>query len=266
MPSTLIISLSALISLLPALAIPFTRSPARDWLFWLLLAPAVIGPLGWVAVEMGGRWHTDLSGALWVTVAASMALFALISATTVAGWRMLPLLLPYLLLLGILATVLQEPATDGLLGTAPSAWTQSHILLAVFAYGLLTLSAVAALAVFLQERGLKRKRPTRLTRLLPAVAEGERLQITLLTSAEILLGLGVATGMAVTFFETGSLMSLDHKSVLSVLTFLLLGVLLFAHFRTGLRGRLATRLVLVAFLLLTLAYPGVKFVTGVLAG
>jgi ABC-type uncharacterized transport system permease subunit len=36
------------------------------------------------------------------------------------------------------------------------------------------------------------------------------------------------------------------------------------HYRSGLRGRRAARVVLVAYLLLTLAYPGVKFVTDVL--
>jgi ABC-type uncharacterized transport system permease subunit len=36
------------------------------------------------------------------------------------------------------------------------------------------------------------------------------------------------------------------------------------HWRTGLRGRRATRFVLTAYLLLTLAYPGVKFVRDVL--
>jgi ABC-type uncharacterized transport system permease subunit len=45
---------------------------------------------------------------------------------------------------------------------------------------------------------------------------------------------------------------------------LVLLVLLWAHHRTGMRGRRAARGVLLAWLLLTLAYPGVKFVTDVL--
>ena len=40
--------------------------------------------------------------------------------------------------------------------------------------------------------------------------------------------------------------------------------LLFLHYRTGLRGRATTRVVLLAYLLLTLGYPGVKFVTDIL--
>jgi ABC-type uncharacterized transport system permease subunit len=36
-----------------------------------------------------------------------------------------------------------------------------------------------------------------------------------------------------------------------------------AHFWIGIRGRRAARIVLLAYLLITLAYPGVKFVTDV---
>ena len=46
--------------------------------------------------------------------------------------------------------------------------------------------------------------------------------------------------------------------------FVLIAGLLFAHYRTGLRGRRAARLVLIAYLLVTLGYPGVKFVRDVL--
>lgn len=46
----------------------------------------------------------------------------------------------------------------------------------------------------------------------------------------------------------------------------MIGVLLAAYRFVGIRGRAAARIVLVAWLLLTLAYPGVKFVTEVLIG
>ena len=39
---------------------------------------------------------------------------------------------------------------------------------------------------------------------------------------------------------------------------------LFLHLKTGLRGRLAARLGVTAYLLVSLGYPGVKFVSGVL--
>jgi ABC-type uncharacterized transport system permease subunit len=59
-------------------------------------------------------------------------------------------------------------------------------------------------------------------------------------------------------------MEFSHKTLLSILAFAVIGLLLILHQRTGLRGQRAGRLILVAYLLLTLAYPGVKFVTDVL--
>jgi ABC-type uncharacterized transport system permease subunit len=59
-------------------------------------------------------------------------------------------------------------------------------------------------------------------------------------------------------------MRFSHKTLLTMLAFLLIAGLLVLHNRTGVRGRRAARLVLLAYLLLTLGYPGVKFVTDVL--
>jgi ABC-type uncharacterized transport system permease subunit len=70
--------------------------------------------------------------------------------------------------------------------------------------------------------------------------------------------------MAIQVSKTGSLFSLNHKTVLSLTAFIVIGCLLFAHFKYGLRGRKAARLVLLGYLLLTLGYLGVKFVTDVL--
>ena len=149
---------------------------------------------------------------------------------------------------------------------APIAWIEAHIALSVLTYGILTLAAVAGVAVFLQERAMKNKRPTRLTATLPSVVAAEIMQVRLLVAAEIVLGFGLATGMASQYLESGTLLVLSHKTLLSVVAFLLIGVLLIVHFRTGMRGRRAARYVLIAYLMVTLGYPGVKFVTDVLIG
>ena len=78
------------------------------------------------------------------------------------------------------------------------------------------------------------------------------------------LGVGILTGAAAEWFATERLAGIGHKTVFSVLAFLVIGGVLAAHRFTGLRGRRAARLVLLAWLLLTLAYPGVKLVTDLL--
>lgn len=262
-------SLTALLALMPASLLAYVRDGFRqgrgpDAAFWAVLFVAVAGPLAWSVVQLDGTWRTGLSTTLWVSITACMVLYSGLCLTTRSGWRLMPLLLPYLVLVGLFATATAEAPDPTLSASAPTVWVDLHIAVSVTTYALLTLAAVAALAAFLQERALKAKRPTALTRMLPPMADSEQLQGRLLVASEIVLGLGLATGMSVLYFEQGVLFRVDHKAVLSVATFVVIGGLLIAHAATGVRGRRAARFVLLAFLLLTLGYPGVKFVTDIL--
>lgn len=257
-------NLSALLALVPACIVGWRRQPAPDVLYWLVLAVGIAGPLAWVVVQDAGAWRPGFSTTLWVIIAASLAVFAAAAARLPQAWRLLPLLAPYLLIVGGLATIWYHAPKAALTTVAPTAWVHAHILVSVVTYGLLTVAAVAELAAFFQERALKRKRPTTLTRRLPAVADCEALAVRLLVIGEIILALGLMTGMAMQYAKSGALLTFDHKTVLTIAAFLVIGILLVAHFRSGVRGRVAARLVLVAYLLLTLGYPGVKFVTDVL--
>ncbi len=255
-------SLAAVAALLPAVVVGWLGR-ARDGLWWAAMALAVAGTGAWALAQIEDAWHAGLSVALWVTIAASTALFASLAAAAREAWRLMPLLFSYLAILGVLATVWQgapEPRVPGPYGS----WVLVHIVVSVATYALVTIAGVAGLAVALQEQALKSKRPTRLSRLLPSVAESEGLEVGLLSAAEAVLGLGVLTGIAAHYLATGRLVAFDHKTVLSLAAFAVIGSLLFAHKRVGLRGRRAARIALGAWLLLTLAYPGVKFVTSVL--
>lgn len=259
-----VLNLGAFLALLPAAAVAFRRDGGRDALLFAVLALAVLGPGLWVAGQASGPWHTGLAMSLWVTIAATMALFLALSVATRHAWQLGPLLLPYLVLLGLAALVWQHAPEQALPDAVPAGWRNAHILFGVATYGLVTIGAVAGLAVFLQERALKAKRPTMLTRLLPAVAESESLEVQLLAAAEAVLALGLASGMAAEHFLGGRLLPFDHKTLFSLAAFVVIGVLLVARRRWGIRGRRAARLALLAYLLLTLAYPGVKFVQDVL--
>lgn len=260
----LVLGLSAVIALVPAALAPLRRREHRDLVFWCVIAVAVVGPVTWVVVQLGGTWHTGFSVNLWATIAVSMLIFAGLSAANRHVWRLTPLMLPYMLLLAVAATVWSQAPERPLSAAAPTGWIQVHILTSVLTYALFTIAAVAGLGVFLQERALKAKRPSPLTRSLPSIADGESLQVRLMVAAETVLGLGMLSGMATEYLTIGALMRFEHKTLLSSLAFLVIAALLVAHYRTGMRGRRAARLVLVAYLLLTLAYPGVKFVTDVL--
>lgn len=263
MPIGLILSVSALIALVPAALLPLRSDHKRDSAFWALLAVAAAGPLGVVYVLFAPGWRTGLSSALWLTIAVSLLIFLGLASRARAAWRLVPLLLPYLILLGVLATVWQNQPERPLVEVTLSPWTELHIGLAVIANALVTICAVAGLSVFVQERALKTKRPTALTEMLPSVADSEDLQSGLMMASAIVLGCGVVSGMASQYIVDGTLFPFAHKAVLSLVAFAVIVVLLIAHRRTGVRGRRAARFVLLAYLLLFLSYFGVKFVTDV---
>lgn len=264
MPSPILFNLSALAALVPLTVAVLRQDARRDTLFWVLAAVALAGSLSWVLAQYGSGWQAGLAATLWMTVAVSLALFILVAATTREGWRLAALLLPYLILLAAIATIWSRAPAHGLSEQAPGAWVAVHITISLVTYGLLTLSAIAGFAVVLRERAMKARRRGFPTDRLPSVAGAEALQVRLLAASECVLGLGLLSGMAIQFIETGSLLVFDHKTLLTIGAFVLIGGLLLAHFRTGLRGRQAARLALVAYLLVTLGYPGVKFIRDVL--
>lgn len=267
MPVSLFHSLTALSCLVPACLLPLRSESRRDLAFWAAGGLAFLGAAVLAATLVGGGWVTGLAPTLWVSIATTMLAFGAAAVVSAQSWRVLPLLMPYLFVLGLIATVWLHALGRSLGGAdIPSGWLSLHILVGVATYALLTLAAVAALAAFLQERALKLKKPNRLTRQLPSVADAESLSNRVLMISEVVLGLGLLTGVAVEWLEHGRLIVFDHKTLLSILAFLVIGALLLARKFTGIRGRMAARAVLVAYLLLTLAYPGVKFVTDVLLG
>ena len=271
MARSLLFNVAALAALAPASLIhlrhggqPHAAGGRPDGVFWMVLAAALAGSVAQTASLLGLDWHTGFSVALWVSIATSLALFMGLSLVTAQGWRLTPLLLPYLLLLGIIATIWTQAPEQPLTAPPGADWLGVHVLISVLTYGLLTIAAVAGLAVVLQEGAIRAKRPNRLTRFLPSVADGESLLIRLLIAGEVVLGIDLITGVAAQYAGQGTFLSLDHKTLLSLLAFVVIALLLLAHWRTGIRGRQAARYLLVAYLLLSLAYPGVKFVTDVL--
>lgn len=264
-----IFSLSALASLLPVALLPIVAGEnfrGRGIVYWAALAVAVAGPLSWSYVQLTGGWRTGLSTTLWLTIVASTLVLVVVAAWTRHGFRLTVLLVPYLFLLGVLATIWVHAPERQLVALAPGSWLGFHIGVSVLTYGLFTVAAIAGFAVALQERALKTKHPTGLSHLLPSVADGESLQVGLLGASFVVMGAGILSGMANQYFQSGVVLVFNHKTLFTLAAFAVIAVLLVVHFRFGVGGRRVARIVLFAYLLLTIGYPGVKFVTDVVMG
>lgn len=195
----------------------------------------------------------------------SVALLAVINLIVIVGCLRQSLHNLFLLLfpasaiaLVISALYYHEPATTRIL--APGLGT--HILLSLVAYSLLTVAALEALFLAYQNRQLHQHHNNGLMRILPPLQTMESLLFAILGTGFVLLTLALITGFV--FVEDLLAQHLVHKTVFSLLAWLLYAILLWGRFKLGWRGRIATYWTLGGFFALMLAFWGSKFVLEVL--
>jgi ABC-type uncharacterized transport system permease subunit len=133
-----------------------------------------------------------------------------------------------------------------------------HILTALLAFSLLAIAALNAVMLWLQDYLLRHPRPIRQLELLPPLIILEQLMFRLIFAGWLLLT--VALGAGLTFVDDLFAQHLLHKTVLSLISWVLFGLLLGARWRQGWRGRRAVNWTLVAMATLVLAYFGSKFI------
>jgi len=263
---SVLFDIAALGALVPSALMPLRPRPTTDRVFWAAQGVAVAGALLLVLWRVGTAWDASLATALWLSIAATLIVYMAFGLARRSSVGLLPLLGPYLLLLGLIGTALDllapsaGPAPDFVSVSGEGAWIAVHVIVSLATYALATIAAVAGVAVMIREAALKTKREGPFVALLPALGQAESLQFRALVLATLVLGLGIVSGMAVEVLIHGQLLEINHKTVLSFLALAALIALLLAHGKAGLRGRRAARIVLGAYLFLTLAYPGVKAV------
>ena len=135
---------------------------------------------------------------------------------------------------------------------------QLHAWSALLAYATLAVAALLALMLWWQERALRRHQFRAWSRALPPLTELEALLFRTVAVGFVLLSATLLTGIL--FVENLLAQHLVHKTVLSVLSWLLFGGLLLGRRLRGWRGRVAVRWTLTAMALLVLAFFGSKAV------
>jgi ABC-type uncharacterized transport system permease subunit len=145
-----------------------------------------------------------------------------------------------------------------------SAGTTVHILSSVLAFGFLSIAGVYALFVAIIDHFLRAHHLNTLVRSLPPLVVLERLLFRLIAVGFVLLTVSLGSGLA--FVSDLFAQHLVHKTSLSILAWLVFGLLLFGRWRYGWRGRKAVRLCLAGIALLLLSYFGSKWVLENLLG
>jgi ABC-type uncharacterized transport system permease subunit len=140
-----------------------------------------------------------------------------------------------------------------------AAWgLKFHVVISMLAYSLLSLASVQALLLAIQEQHLHNRHPGGFIRALPPLQTMETLLFEMIGAGFALLSLSLTSGFL--FLENMFAQHLAHKTLLSLASWVVFGVLLWGRLRFGWRGRTAIAWTLTGVLVLMLAYFGSKAV------
>jgi ABC-type uncharacterized transport system permease subunit len=142
-----------------------------------------------------------------------------------------------------------------------------HIAISILAYSTLTIAAFHAALMALQESRLhtrptdaKNRWFTAAIDRLPALLTMEKLLFRLIAFGFALLTLTVLSGVGFSEQLFGRAFKLDHKTIFTMLSWALFGLLLAGRKWRGWRGKTALSFTLTGFATLLLAYVGSRFV------
>jgi ABC-type uncharacterized transport system permease subunit len=245
-----------------AAALAYVACAALTW----RASPAAVGR--WLALGALGLHATALLGGIFsggnltVGVTESLSLFS---------WQAAVLLWALCLIqpVQVLGVAIYPLAAAGALAAAlwPMSMTaipladwkiQMHVVLSLLSAGFLTLAAVQAVTLALQDRLLHGHTPNRIVQALPALQSMEHLLFVLISLGFFILSLSLLSGLV--FVDDLLAQHLAHKTVLSVAAWAIFAGLLWGRWRRGWRGRTAIRWALSGYGVLVLAYFGSKLI------
>ncbi len=155
-------------------------------------------------------------------------------------------------------------ADSGVLLSSASTGLQAHIVISAISYSLLTLAAIQALLLAIQNKQLRNRHPGGFVRALPPLETMECMLFRLIGFGYLLLSLSLVSGVPYTKDIVEQ--HLIHKTTLSVSAWIVFAILLWGRWRFGWRGRTAIRWTLSGFAVLMLAYFGSKLVRELIIG
>ncbi|HEY9271751.1 MULTISPECIES: cytochrome C assembly family protein [Achromobacter] len=230
-----------------------------------LLGALVLHGIGLQQSMLGAQhlfigWALALSAAIWL----GMVVFWLESLLVrIDGLQLL--LVPAATIASGLAALFPQ---GQFVPHANDAWLRVHLLIALAAYGLITIAALHAMMMALLDRHLHRPLEAPAERSIvgrvldsqPPLLVQEQLLFRIIWIGFVVLTLAVGTGSVASMKLTGKILPFDHKTVFTLLSWLTFGVLLAGRHIWGWRGRVALRWTLTGFGFLILAYTGSRFV------
>jgi ABC-type uncharacterized transport system permease subunit len=259
MPATLLAPVAAIFYLaatgLQLLHISQRRQQLGRSVFWLALAALIChGILVWQAIN-------GASGPEFGFYQVSALIFLVINLASVASLSRRPLQM-------LLVVLFPLSALSVLVSTfAPPTYTSAstleggvmlHVVSSIFAYAVLTMAAIQAALLAIQDHQLKHRHTRGIVQVLPPLQLMENMLFELLWAGFALLTLAIVSGAV--FIDDIFAQHLVHKTALTIIAWILFSVLLWGHTQLGWRSQTAVRLTLAGFAVLILAFFGSKLV------
>jgi ABC-type uncharacterized transport system permease subunit len=242
---------------------PTPVRPPASWGVWLV--PVALALHAWVVVN-------DVATPQGFDLSLENALSVVAGLVAAVAWasgllRTLPaigtVVLPVACVAALLPIVAANPHR---FAYAEAPWAALHVGVALVAYALFLVAAVQALVLMGLEKRLHRRLPDASAERTPPLLTLERFLFRLVGTGFLLLTITIVSGTLFSEQVFGKPITFTHKSVFSVLSWLVFGALLWGRWQYGWRGRVALRWILAGTVLLFLAYLGSKFVLEVLLG
>ena len=135
---------------------------------------------------------------------------------------------------------------------------ETHILFSLLAYSLLSIAVAQAILLAIQDKYLHNKHPSGFLHSLPSLETMEIMLFRIIGLGVIALSVSLLSGFV--YLEDMFAQHLVHKTILSLIAWLVFVILLWGHYKFGWRGKTAIKWSISGFTLLMLAYFGSKFV------
>ena len=230
-----------------------SKAPSRPTLIRLLGGAAILnhGLSVWLAMFQPDGLHLGLTE-MGILATFMISLMLLLSSLKKPVLNLAIGVFP--MSMAALTYAIWGPVSAPTNGLAPG--LTLHILTSLVAYSLLVIAACQALLVSIQNYQLKHKQTRGIIQVLPPLQTMERLLFELICSGLIVLTIAIGSGFI--FIEDLFAQHLAHKTLLSIMAWLVFAVLLAGHRWLGWRGMTAVRWTLGGASLLVLGYFGSK--------
>ncbi|MEI6898155.1 MAG: cytochrome c biogenesis protein CcsA [Psychromonas sp.] len=134
----------------------------------------------------------------------------------------------------------------------------THIILALLAYSILTIASLLALQLAYLDYRLKNHKLLLTSIKMPPIMTLEKTLFQFIFIGFIFLSFTLLTGFI--FLEDMFAQGKAHKTILSIIAWIIYTIILWGHYKHGWRGRLMVYITIIGSSLLTLAYFGSRFV------